>query len=79
MYQQERIKECQAGYTVTFTNLANIEIYDILGQGIEWLLNSLVYGFSETTDWQAFEPYTARQMTRTLCKIFDQSTNPKSR
>jgi hypothetical protein len=73
------IKECQAGYTVTFTNLANIEIYDILRQGIEWLLNSLVYGFSETTDWQAFEPYTARQMTRTLCKIFDQSTNPKSR
>ena len=73
------IKECQAGYTVTFTNLANIEIYDTLGEGIEWLLNSLVYGLSETTDWQAFEPYTARQMTRTLCQIFDQSANPKSR
>jgi len=73
------IKECQAGYTVTFTNLTNIEIYDTLRQGIEWLLNSLVYGLSETTDWQAFEPYTARQMTRTLCKIFDQSANPKSK
>lgn len=27
------------------------------------------------TDWSAFEPYTAREMTRRLCEVFDHATN----
>jgi hypothetical protein len=31
-----------------------------------------------STDWKAFEPYTARAMTRTLCQVFDQAASVKA-
>lgn len=62
---------CNAGRTVTFT--MNNSIEDVLGdarQKLDWLL-SLPKGYSPDTDWSEFEPYTAREMTRRQCEVFD--------
>ena len=66
------IKDCQAGYAITFTNDSiKIDLSNCLTQGIQWLLESCNQDFIPTTDWQAFEPYTAKRMTQMLCNIFD--------
>ncbi len=66
------IRACRAGYVITFTNDSiKIDILDRLTQGIQWLLKSCTRDFIVTTDWQAFEPYTAKRMTQVLCNIFD--------
>jgi hypothetical protein len=67
----EILRKCNAGQAVTFnsskiiTDLAN----DIVSQ-LEWLL-SLPKGESPPTKWEEFEPYTAREMARQQCKVFD--------
>jgi hypothetical protein len=40
-----------------------------------WLEGTLFSPKNPPTDWSAFEPYTAREMTRRLCGVFDQSIN----
>ena len=37
---------------------------------LEWLL-SQTQNYTSTTDWQTFQPYTAKEMTRQQCAIFD--------
>jgi len=42
--------------------------------------NFSVLGFPPTpaTDWAAFAPYTAREMTRKLCEVFDKALSLKT-
>jgi hypothetical protein len=37
---------------------------------LNWLL-SLPKAYQPETNWWAFQPYTAREMTRKQCNIFD--------
>lgn len=66
------LRRCCAGRAVTFG--AGIITQDLLKEAVEqidWLL-SLPKGFSPDTDWSEFAPYTAREMTRRQCEVFDQ-------
>ncbi|MEO1428981.1 MAG: hypothetical protein AAFV71_07945 [Cyanobacteria bacterium J06633_8] len=61
----------QAGKAVTFTSTNQPK--DLLNEvnGIlNWLIN-LPKNFEPKTNWSEFEPYTAREMTRQQCHIFD--------
>jgi hypothetical protein len=72
------INESKAGYTVTFgSKLNNTQIADTIEVGVRWLLDNN-QTFSLTTDWQVFDSYTARQMTHTLCNIFDIAATNKT-
>jgi hypothetical protein len=67
----EILRRCNAGRSVTFSN-ANHTAHT-LGQAashLHWLL-SLPKGYEPETDWEEFRPYTAREMTRRQCEIFD--------
>jgi len=64
------IKDCKAGQVVTFKNISQ-NVLEHLNISLEWLLLESQQHIS-TTDWQAFHPYTAKEMTRHLCAIFDQ-------
>ena len=67
----EILRKCNAGQAVTFNSdkvIADLA-GDIVSQ-LEWLL-SLPKGESPPTKWDEFEPYTAREMTRQQCKVFD--------
>jgi hypothetical protein len=61
----------QAGGSVTFT--AENQPEDLLAEVTIQLLEllSLPKGYQPKTNWEAFQPYTAREMTRTQCAIFD--------
>ena len=63
------IKDCKVGQTVTFKNTTQ-NLQEQLNTRLEWLLLESENHIS-TTDWQAFQPYTAREMTRQQCEIFD--------
>ncbi|MEM9922933.1 MAG: hypothetical protein AAF915_04150 [Cyanobacteria bacterium P01_D01_bin.50] len=74
------LNRTQAGKAVTFTS--NSQPKDLLAEvtaRLNWLI-SIPNGFEPKTNWSAFEPYTARKMTREQCKIFDKCvpTNNKS-
>jgi len=66
----EILRKTRAGTVVTFRPGEDPEAIAgrILATG--WLAKPIV----PATDWAAFEPYTARQMTRKLCAVFDQVT-----
>ncbi len=64
------IESCQAGQVVTFNDQATTNILKQLTTKLNWLL-SQSQEYTPTTDWQAFNPYTAREMTRQQCAIFD--------
>ncbi len=61
---------CQAGQVVTFSDPAITNLLELLIVRLEWLL-SQTQNYTPTTDWQAFRPYTAKEMTRQQCAIFD--------
>ncbi|MCF4967967.1 hypothetical protein CV014_12980 [Nostoc sp. CMAA1605] len=66
------LHSCQAGHAVTFTsNNQPIDLQSEIISQVNSLL-SLPKGFQPKTDWLAFQPYTARDMTLQQCKIFDQ-------
>ncbi len=73
------LQRCNAGKVVTFNsndNPANL-INDVKTQ-LNGLL-SLPKEYHPETNWSEFKPYTAREMTRQQCEIFDQCirlTNP---
>jgi hypothetical protein len=68
------LKKTKAGTVVTFTQRDNRESLasKILQSG--WLESNLDQGKPAfpTTDWSAFAPYSAREMTRRQCELFDQ-------
>jgi hypothetical protein len=65
---------CKAGQVVTFSHTASttesINDLDLLIGKIEWLL-SQSQNYTSHTDWSSFQAYTAREMTRQQCAIFD--------
>jgi Glycosyl transferase 4-like domain len=66
------LRHCQAGELATFNATTSAEE---LGRSLLPQVQSLVAsaGQPPPTNWDAFQPYTAREMTRHLCAIFDRS------
>ncbi|MUG94050.1 hypothetical protein F7734_17295 [Scytonema sp. UIC 10036] len=65
------LQSCQAGQAVTFAS--ENQPSDLLPAVTFQLrtLLSLPKGYQPKTNWNAFQPYTAREMTRQQCAIFD--------
>jgi glycosyltransferase involved in cell wall biosynthesis len=67
----EILRRCNAGRAVTFkTDSTTEDVLGDAGRQLDWLL-SLPTGYCPDTDWSEFEPYTAREMTRRQCEVFD--------
>ncbi|WP_242046788.1 hypothetical protein [Calothrix parietina] len=69
------LNKCRAGRAITFTS--GNQPGDLLNQitaELNWFL-SLQKGYQPETDWSAFKAYTAKEMTRQQCCIFDLSLN----
>lgn len=66
------LRGCQAGHAVTFQSGDRSEqlLSPIIAQ-LQWL-QSRPKDYQPNTNWSAFQPYTAREMTRRQCAIFDQ-------
>lgn len=66
------LRQCQAGEAITFSS--NSQPEDLLSEVTTALqkLLSLPHGYTPETNWSAFKPYTAREMSRKQCEIFDQ-------
>jgi hypothetical protein len=66
------LKKTKAGAVVGFQTGETVEVVSkrILATG--WLASSNVQ--HPATDWTAFKPFTAREMTRKLCEVFDKAT-----
>ena len=66
------LQRCKAGQVVTFNSKDNATdlLNDVTAQ-LNWLLSS-PKGYQPETNWSEFQPYTAREMTRQQCSIFDQ-------
>lgn len=66
------LRRCQAGQAVTFSSQQQPGslVSQVITQ-LNWLL-SINKGFQPHTDWSAFQPYTAREMTHKQCALFDQ-------
>lgn len=71
------LTKTKAGTVVTFKSGDQPEVVAgrILKSG--WLDSTLCSPrpMIPPTDWTAFEPYTAREMTRRLCEVFDHAAN----
>jgi hypothetical protein len=65
------LRRCNAGRAVTFREAdAPKDLLEEASRQLGWLL-SLPKGHSPETDWAEFAPYTAREMTRRQCEVFD--------
>jgi glycosyltransferase involved in cell wall biosynthesis len=64
------LRKTRAGMVVTFRSQDSVETISerIIATG--WLQSPS--SNVPCTDWSAFEPYSAREMTRRLCQVFDQ-------
>jgi Glycosyl transferase 4-like domain len=74
----EILRDCQAGRSVTFSSTSQPQ--DLLPETtaqLDWL-RSLPKGYQPETNWPAFQPYTAREMTRKQCAVFDQSLHQQT-
>jgi hypothetical protein len=69
----EVLRQTRAGIVVTFDHQRNLEAL-CAAIDREWFQRWPVA--TPQTDWQAFEPYTAREMTRRLCQVFDRCACP---
>jgi hypothetical protein len=70
----EVVRACNAGAAVGFASgESTADIADRLEPEIRALLD-LPRGAMAKTDWVAFAPYSAREMTRRLCQVFDDAT-----
>lgn len=73
------LTKCQAGRAVTFkTGDRPQDIAPQVIPQLEWL-RSLPPDYQPDTDWQSFQPYTAKEMTRKQCAVFDRVLNISSR
>jgi len=73
----EVIRTCNAGAAVGFASGESLE--DLAGRVEPELtrLLDLPPGTPAKPDWTAFAPYTAREMTRRLCQVFDEASPPQ--
>ncbi|HBC41817.1 MAG TPA: hypothetical protein DCZ88_07950, partial [Pseudanabaena sp.] len=62
------LESCQAGQVITFSDPRTTNLIDALTTKIEWLL-AQSNNYTSVTNWQAFQPYTAKEMTRQQCAI----------
>lgn len=70
----EILRDCQAGEVMTFGGETD-EQADLEQTRVKTLVKFAVDAVGSrhyTTNWDAFEPYTGRQMTRRLCNVFNQ-------
>jgi hypothetical protein len=66
------LHRCQAGQVVTFTDTTQpTDLQARIATQLDWLL-SCSREFQPETNWSAFQPYTAWEMTRQQCQIFNQ-------
>lgn len=71
------LRQCNAGKAVTFDGSSHsVSTLASTQSELEWLL-SLPNGYTPATDWLAFSPYTAKEMTRKQCEIFDRCVAKK--
>jgi hypothetical protein len=67
----EILKQCRAGNSVTFKQGDRPQdLTSKILTELQWL-RTLSSDSQPDTDWQAFQPYTAKEMTRKQCEIFD--------
>lgn len=65
------LQKCNAGKSATFEGKKHLDsTVQAMQVSIEWLA-SLPREYVPKTDWAAFESYTAREMTRRQCEVFD--------
>jgi hypothetical protein len=64
------LRSTHAGEVVAFSSERSAEIATLIVPRLAEFLQRLP--FQPSTDWQALEPYTAREMTRRQCDLFDQ-------
>jgi hypothetical protein len=63
------LRDCQAGAVVTFNDTEP-------AIAIEPILQTFVQPTQPlTTNWEAFAPYTGREMTKRMCAVFDQAVD----
>jgi hypothetical protein len=66
------LQRCGAGWTVPFASTSQpADLLAVMGDRLNQL-RGLPKGYQPSTDWSAFQPYTAREMTRRQCTVFDQ-------
>ncbi len=65
------LRRCNAGRVATFSSKDNpVDLLTDMKTQLSWLL-STPKGYHPETNWSEFQPYTAREMTRRQCAIFD--------
>ncbi|QKQ75880.1 hypothetical protein [Nostoc sp. TCL240-02] len=65
------LQSCQAGKSVTFTSQNKpADLLPKIAAQLNWLL-SIPKGYKPETNWSAFQAYTAREMTKKQCSVFD--------
>lgn len=67
------LEACRAGHAVSFSDDSQPQtLIPAVTAQLEWLF-SLPKHYQPDTNWTAFQPYTAREMTRRQCAVFDRS------
>lgn len=66
------LHRCNAGRAVTFNDEPRSfdDAVPVADEHLAWLL-TLPRGYEPEINWREFEPYTAREMTRRQCAVFD--------
>jgi hypothetical protein len=67
------LRRCNAGRAITFS--ANDVVQDkieIAAKNLDWVL-TLPKGFQPEINWENFRPYTALEMTRRQCEVFEKA------
>ncbi len=72
------LKSCQAGRVISFKSQDNpTQLLPQVTEQLNWLI-STPKGYEPETNWLAFQPYTAQEMTRQQCAVFDQVLSSSS-
>jgi hypothetical protein len=67
------LEACRAGHAVSFSSSSEPQtLLSAVTARLEWLF-SLPKQHQPDTNWAAFQPYTAREMTRQQCAVFHRS------
>ncbi len=73
------LRDCNGGRAITFdSDDTPAGLGEQMNSELEWLL-ARPRGAVPDTDWSKFRPFTAREMTRTQCAIFDKCVDSGSR
>lgn len=72
----EILQQCNAGRVVSFDATDRpVDLLNEINFQLDWLLSNSKSDRPETK-WSEFQPYTAREMTRRQCVIFEQCLQP---